>query len=148
MDDPVNISTRSASIPRFSPETIALLVKYTESIPDACQYNVIAHIGHGEGTRPNVASSFGTREPHVLFHINACDEPEHIQRARDWVDGLRKDVIATGQAMKPVYVSFMGEDEEPRESYGRNWERLQALKSTVDRGNLFQFAQPRLGRDK
>ncbi|OOQ87502.1 FAD binding domain-containing protein [Penicillium brasilianum] len=139
MDEPVNVCTRSASVPRFTPETIALLQKYSEAIPDGRQYNVIAHIGHGKSTRPNPDTSFATREPHVLFHINACDEPERMDEARSWVDGLMKEMNATRQAMKPVYVSFMGEDEDPRVSFGSHWERLQALKQSVDPDNVFRF---------
>ncbi|RJE18772.1 FAD binding domain protein [Aspergillus sclerotialis] len=145
VDDPVNVFTRSVSIPRFTPETIALLVNYSEAIPDTRQYTIIAHIAHGKGTRPNDASCFGTRRPHVLFHINACDEPEHISEAQRWTDGLMKDLVGTGQTLKPVYVSFMGKDEDPRESFGENWDRLQALKKSVDKDNLFRFSQPGSG---
>ncbi|OGE58232.1 hypothetical protein PENARI_c001G11611 [Penicillium arizonense] len=139
VDEPVNVSTRSSSIPRFTPETIALLQKYSEAIPDGRQYNVIAHIGHGKSTQPNPDSSFATREPHVLFHINACDELDRMGEAKAWVDGLMRELNATGQALKPVYVSFMGKDEDPRDSFGPNWDRLQTLKKSVDPENVFRF---------
>lgn len=139
VDEPVNVSTRSSSVPRFTSETISLLQKYSEAIPDGRQYNVIAHIGHGKSTQPNPDSSFATREPHVLFHINACDELDRMEEANAWVDGLMKELNATGQALKPVYVSFMGKDENPRDSFGSNWDRLQALKKLMDPGNVFRF---------
>ncbi|KAJ5345336.1 hypothetical protein N7452_003340 [Penicillium brevicompactum] len=139
VDEPVNVSTRSSAVPRFDPETIALLQKYSEAIPDGRQYNVIAHIGHGKSIRPNPDSSFATREPHVLFHINACDELERMGEAQAWVDGLMKELNATRHALNPVYVSFMGKDEDPRDSFGPNWDRLQALKASVDPEGIFRF---------
>ena len=69
-----------------------------------------------------------------------------ISEAQRWTDGLMKDLVGTGQALKPVYVSFMGKDEDPRESFGENWGRLQELKKSVDEGNLFRFAQPGSGQ--
>ena len=64
--------------------------------------------------------------------------------ARSWVEGLVHDLKATGEAMKPVYVNFMGLDECTEECFGPNWERLRLLKKDIDRTNLFQFAQPRI----
>ncbi|CAG8275035.1 unnamed protein product [Penicillium salamii] len=139
VEEPVNVSTRSSSISRFTSESIALLQKYSEAIPDGRQYNVIAHIGHGKSTRPNPDCSFATREPHVLFHINACDELDRMGEAQAWVDGLMKELNATRHALNPVYVSFMGKDENARESFGPNWDRLQALKKTVDPESVFRF---------
>ena len=109
------------------------------------QYNVIVHIVHGKGVRPNNAACFGTHEPHLLFHINTCDKPGEMLEARQWADGLVRDLDATGRTMSPVYVSFMGDEEDPTRSFGGNWPRLKALKKTTDPDNLFRFAQPRLG---
>ncbi|KAM5466569.1 hypothetical protein MauCBS54593_005826 [Microsporum audouinii] len=144
--EPVNVCTRSVSIPRFTPETIAVLLKYSEAIPEGGRYNIISHVGHGKGIQPNKESCFGTREPHILFHINApvSDKAGSMTDAQGWVDGLMADIKGTGQALKPAYVSFMGEDEATHESFGQNWERLQALKRDMDQKNLFKFAQPKL----
>ena len=60
--------------------------------------------------------------------------------AESWVQGLVKELKATGEVMKPVYVSFMGQDERTEDSFGGNWERLTALKKRVDGANLFRFA--------
>jgi FAD/FMN-containing dehydrogenase len=75
----------------------------------------------------------------VLFHINACDELDRMGEAKAWVNGLMRELNATGQALKPVYVSFMGKDEDPRDSFGPNWDRLQTLKKSVDPENVFRF---------
>jgi hypothetical protein len=61
-----------------------------------------------------------------------------------WVDGLVSNLKGTGEVMKPVYVSFMGDDENTHESFGDNWGRLQALKKRVDRNDVFGTAQPKL----
>ncbi|EFQ96768.1 6-hydroxy-D-nicotine oxidase [Nannizzia gypsea CBS 118893] len=146
--DPIDVCTRSISIPRFTPETIAILLKYAEDIPIGGRYNVVSHVGHGKGTKPNNSTCFGTREPHILFHINAPvpDGAGGMERAQAWVDGLMADIKGTGQALKPVYVSFMGKDEETQNSFGQNWKRLQELKGTLDKRDLFRFAQPMLGK--
>jgi hypothetical protein len=61
-----------------------------------------------------------------------------------WVDGLVSNLKGTCEVMKPVYVSFMGDDENTHESFGDNWGRLQALKKRVDRNDVFGTAQPKL----
>lgn len=144
VDLPVNVYTCCVSIPRFTSSTVAPLIKYANRIPDVRQYNVIAHIGHGKLTHRNPSSCFGTRQPHVLFHINASDEAERMADAEDWVEGLVGELKATGETMKPVYVNFMGEDERTEESFGENWEKLRTLKKMVDKDNMFRFSQPRI----
>lgn len=62
-----------------------------------------------------------------------------MAEAQAWVDGLMKELNATRHALNPVYVSFMGKDENARESFGPNWDRLQALKETVDPESVFRF---------
>ncbi|KAB5542441.1 FAD binding domain-containing protein [Coniochaeta sp. 2T2.1] len=145
--DPANVYTRSASFPKFTPATIGAITRQIEAIPGERQYVAVAHIGHGKGARPNPASCFGTRRPHVLLHINACeDEPaEMVRGAVAWVGGLVANLRATGELMNPPYVSFMGDDESARESFGEeNWGRLTELKKRVDRGDVFGTAQPKL----
>ncbi|KAK3317099.1 FAD binding domain-containing protein [Apodospora peruviana] len=145
--DPANVYTRSASFPKFTSATVRQILKQIEAIPDETkQYVAVAHIGHGKGTRPNPASCFGTRQPHVLLHINACeDEPAEMEGgAVPWVDTLVSNLRATGELMKPAYVSFMGEDESTHESFGDNWGRLKQLKKRVDGKDVFGTAQPRL----
>ncbi|EZF36477.1 hypothetical protein H109_03656 [Trichophyton interdigitale MR816] len=146
--DPTDVCCRSVSIPRFTPETIDILLKYAEAIPVGGRYNVVSHVGHGKGIKPNSTTCFGTREPHILFHINApvADGAGSMEKAQSWVDGLMADIKGTGQSLKPVYVSFMGTDEETHDSFGQNWKRLQELKGSLDKKNLFRFAQPMLGK--
>ena len=62
-----------------------------------------------------------------------------------WVNGLVSALRSTGETMKPVYVSFMGDEEDVSESFGKGWERLKALKKKVDGDNVFCFSQPKLG---
>ena len=97
-----------------------MLANYSEAIPDARQYTIIAHIGHGKGTRPNDASCFGTRQPHVLFHINACDEPEHNLRSAaldGWTDERsRRD----GAGVEACICEFHGQGRRPtRKLWGK-----------------------------
>lgn len=142
--DPANVCTRSASIPKFTATTVAQLTTAIERIPDIRQYNIIAHICHGKSVEANNDSSFATRERHVLFHINACDEPAEMATAVTWVNSVQQDLQSTGEAMNPVYASFMGEDEDARPCYRDGWDRLKGLKQRYDAEDTFCRSQPRL----
>ncbi|KAK2616913.1 hypothetical protein QQS21_000001 [Conoideocrella luteorostrata] len=144
LNEPANVYTRGISFSRFTPATISRLLKQTEAIPDGRQHNMVAHIVHGKGARPNVASCFGTRKPHVLLHINAIGETSEMKDSAAWADEVVSSINATGEAITPPYVSFMGEDEDTRETFGPNWERLKALKKRVDGTNIFSTAQPKI----
>lgn len=144
VENPSSVSTRSASFPSFTPATIAPIIKRINAIPDNRQYAVVAHIGHGKAIRPNASSCFGTRRPHILLHINASEEGDEMKAAEAWTNGLVSDLKATGEVMKPVYVSFMGEDEATHESFGENWHRLKLLKQRFDKENVFGTAQPKV----
>lgn len=134
-------ATRGVSVPRLTPEVISIL---EQSMNEAHQYTVTGLLNYGKGAQSNASSSFGLREPHVLFFINACEEAARMPEASGWVNGLADRIKATGQAMKPNYVSFATPEERVDESFGDNWAKLQELKGQVDPENLFQFAQPKL----
>lgn len=69
-----------------------------------------------------------------------------MHEAEAWVEGMVKELKATGEVMRPVYVNFMGKDERAEEAFGDQengvWKRLRKLKGRVDREDLFAFAQP------
>lgn len=64
--------------------------------------------------------------------------------AEDWVEGVVQGLHSTGEIMRPVYVSFMGEDEDPEPCFGRGWARLKTLKQSYDAEDRFCNAQPKL----
>lgn len=144
VDDPVHVYTRSSSILRFSASTVQHIKRCVESVPDIRQYSVVAHIGHGKGTRPNDSSCFATRQPHILLHINSCDEVQDMHAAAAWVDNVVSGLKSTGEVIRPVYVSFMGDDEDTHQSFGDGWERLKSLKRHYDGSDTFCHAQPKL----
>ncbi|KAK5988362.1 FAD-linked oxidoreductase aurO [Cladobotryum mycophilum] len=142
--EPDRVYTRSTSIPRFTSATISQLLKRVEAIPGERSYTLIAHLAHGKGTKPNPAACFGTRKPHILFHINACDEEERMPEGKAWVDGVVSALESTGESTKSTYASFMGEDEDTSHLYADGWDRLKALKKRVDGQNVFKYSQPKL----
>uniref|UniRef100_A0A093VYQ9 6-hydroxy-D-nicotine oxidase n=1 Tax=Talaromyces marneffei PM1 TaxID=1077442 RepID=A0A093VYQ9_TALMA len=144
IDEPVNVYTRCFVIPKWTPKTVDVLLNATRAIPKMRKYNIGSHIGHGKHTRENATSCFPYRKPHILFHINACDDTDKMDEAKAWVEKLVADLVATGEGELGVYVSFMGEDEQTKQSFADNWDQMRAIKAKVDTNNLFQFAQPRL----
>lgn len=141
---PVYIHSNSVSTRRLTAGTVSEVKKAIEAIPDTRQYNIIAHITHGKGSKPNLSSCFATREPHVLFHINASDDADKTDDGLSWVNSVVAGLHATKETITPVYVSFMGQDQATDKSFGDGWNRLKALKKKHDANNVFQFAQPKL----
>lgn len=134
-------ATRGVSVPRLMPEVISIL---EQSMNETHQYTVTGLLNYGKGAQRSSSSSFGPREPHVLFFINACDDASRMPEASGWVNGLADQIKATGRTMKSNYINFATPEERVDESFGGNWTKLQELKGQVDPENVFQFAQPKL----
>ncbi|KZL73250.1 6-hydroxy-d-nicotine oxidase [Colletotrichum incanum] len=145
ISEPVNVTTRHISFPKFTQKTMARLVQVCEAMPDEASCTVSVNILHGQATRPNSASSFGTRKPHVMLHINAVTEDasnEHI--GINWADSLVSAVESTGETIGATYVSFLESGRDAKECYGDSWERLKDIKKTIDPLNVFRHAHGRI----
>ena len=62
------------------------------------------------------------------------------ERCRSWARGLHERLAP--HAMGSVYVNFIPDDEaRVNDAYGRNFERLAAIKRRFDPANLFRTNQ-------
>jgi hypothetical protein len=145
----MNVHTRSVSISRFTRTSASILYRYGSAIPPGRSYNVSAYICHGNITKPNPGACFANtmRKPHILLHINASTDDEHMHEAREWPEGIVRELKEAGEVLGGGYVNFMGLEEGTSECFGDNWDKMKALKKKVDGGNLFKFAQPMIPVD-
>lgn len=146
ISDPVFVSTRHASIPGFTPATVAQLVRMCENMPEEAWCAISLIIAHCKATRPNAAASFGTRKAHILLHINAItDAATHEAIGAGWCDGVVAALEETGETLGPTYLNFMGLQEPAHRCFSTEaWERLKAVKRRVDPEDVFRFSQPQL----
>ncbi|KAM0543064.1 hypothetical protein ACHAPJ_012513 [Fusarium lateritium] len=141
ISDPVNVTSRHVSIPKFTGSTVAQLIDACEAMPAEADCSITSTIVHGKAARPNAASSFGTRRPHIMFHINAvANDPADEQIAVAWANRLVDDIGATGESIGPTYASFMEPGRDPAICYGANWGRLKAVKRDSDPDDVFRYS--------
>jgi FAD/FMN-containing dehydrogenase len=131
---------------------------YVRDLPDEA---ITAHVEHGART-PTVASTmhlypingaagrvgadetaFGNREARYVMNIAAfwpdpADDEADTRWVRDYYAALHPYSGNDGG-----YVNFMSTDDANRvpDNYGRNYERLRAVKTAYDPGNLFRANQ-------
>ncbi|KAF4972079.1 hypothetical protein FZEAL_9672 [Fusarium zealandicum] len=145
ISEPVNVTSRHTSITKFSDKTLAVLIDACEAMPDQASCTISASILHGKAARPNPASSFGTRQPHIMFHINAITEDAAAEQIGvAWVDHLVDALGSTDESVGPTYVSFMESARDAETCYGSNWDRLRAVKKSVDPRDVFRHCHGRL----
>ncbi|KAI5456771.1 hypothetical protein BGZ63DRAFT_428877 [Mariannaea sp. PMI_226] len=148
ISEPVNVTTRHISFPKFTDKTLTQIIDVCEAMPDEASCTISVNILHGKAARPNAASSFGTRQPHIMLHINAVTEDaaaEPIGVA--WADRVVDAVTSTGESIGPTYVSFMESVDDADKCFGDNWGRLKAVKKDADPGNVFKYTHGRVPVD-
>ncbi|GKU22902.1 unnamed protein product [Fusarium langsethiae] len=140
ISNPVNVTSRHISISKFTSDTLKQLIDACESMPVEADCSIAGTILHGKAAQPNALSAFGTRQAHIMFHINAViEEAGHQDIAIAWADHLVEGVESTGDSIGSTYVSFMESEKDPRGCYGENWDRLKAVKRKVDPNDVFRF---------
>jgi FAD/FMN-containing dehydrogenase len=125
----------------FSDELINALVEAALNFPSAMSA-IACYPIHGAATRiaPD-STAYALRE--ALWDVNAVAqwvEPAETERNIAWARQLweRIEPLTAGTA----YINHMGGDERPeriRASYGRNYDRLVALKNKYDPTNFFHL---------
>ncbi|XEU99854.1 hypothetical protein FSHL1_005141 [Fusarium sambucinum] len=145
ISNPVNVTSRHISISKFTSDTLGQLIGACESMPVEADCSITCTILHGKAAQPNALSAFGTRRPHIMFHINAVtEEAAHEDVAIAWADHLVDGIEATGDSIGSTYVSFMESEKDPKGCYGENWDRLKAVKKEVDPNDVFRFVHGRI----
>jgi FAD/FMN-containing dehydrogenase len=135
-------SWKSSYLGEFSNEAIATMVDWFATVPSPHTAVLLEHLGGAVSRIGNDETAFSGRDAPYSFLIVSV-WPDSTQSAQNiqWTD-------AFWQAMQPfasggVYVNYLGEEglERVTAAYGRNYERLVAVKTTYDPTNLFRMNQ-------
>jgi hypothetical protein len=123
-------------------EAIDALIERADAVTSPHTQLLLIPMGGALARVPNDATALGGREAPWQFHAIGV-----------WTDPAEKDVHVgwareTAEALRPyvqpgVYLNYTSDqgDERVRESYGKNYERLVALKDKYDPGNVFCLNQ-------
>jgi FAD/FMN-containing dehydrogenase len=121
---------------------IDVLVDYAKRIPDPNTEIAFAQLGGAISRVPADATAYGHREAEYTMNVHGrWSDPERDAACIGWARDLFR--AAAPFATGGVYVNFMTEDETDRvrAAYGKNYERLAALKKRYDPTNLFRMNQ-------
>jgi len=133
---------KSSYLGEFSDEAIATMVTQFAAVPSPQSAVLVEHLGGAVSRVGTNETAFAGRDAPYSFLIVSV-WPDATQSAQNiqWTDEC-------WQAMQPwasggVYVNYLG-DEDParvKAAYGRNYDRLIAVKNKYDPTNLFRVNQ-------
>ncbi len=125
---------------RLTDEVIDAIAAFVAERPTPRTLVGLRGLGGAMGRVPEEATAYGNRDAHFNLSIDAAwTDPSESERIVRWTrDAWKKMRDLTGGG---VYVNFAGlgeeNDEIARAAYGRNYDRLVAVKRKYDPGNLF-----------
>jgi hypothetical protein len=135
---------KSVEIPTMSADVVSRLEEAIEEITSPRSYAIAFQLGGAVARVGEMDTAYSHRDAGFAININgvwlpeeAAEGPRHIAWTRDLFSQL--EPLAPG-----VYVNFLGDEgqDRVRAAYGpEKYERLAALKSTWDPGNLFRWNQ-------
>jgi FAD/FMN-containing dehydrogenase len=123
-------------------DAIDTVVTQFVSVPSPQSAVLIEHLGGAVGRVGQDETAFPARAaPYSFLIVSVWPGPAESEQNIQWTDEYWR-------AMQPfasdgVYVNYLGEEGEDRvkAAYGRNYERLVALKTKFDPGNVFRCNQ-------
>lgn len=134
--------TKAHYLPEINDLVISTILDFTESLPGAY---TMAYLEPASGAMTRIASTetaFPHRNEAFGLHIfpgwkEARDDEKNINWAKDFYKALKKE------SNGGVYVNLMSDDENDRikNAYGKNYDRLVAVKKKCDPENLFRMNQ-------
>jgi FAD/FMN-containing dehydrogenase len=133
---------KSSYLGELSDDAIETMVTQFATVPSPQSAVLVEHLGGAVSRVGNDETAFSNRDAPYSFLIVSV-WPDAIQSTQNvqWTDEF-------WQTMQPwasggVYVNYLGEEgpERIKAAYGRNYDRLVALKSTYDPTNLFRVNQ-------
>jgi hypothetical protein len=126
-------------------ETMAAILLRAAARPSPQTLMALWHLGGGAAGRVAAeATAFGSRAmPFMLSFDTTWTDPADSQRNIAWTRAAWADMRRFGSG--GLYLNFAGFGEEQealvRAGYGTNYDRLAALKTEYDPGNLFHMNQ-------
>jgi FAD/FMN-containing dehydrogenase len=132
---------KSEYLPKLEPELLAKLIEHAERIVSPHSVILLFPVDGALNRLPEDKSAVGNRGSAAVLNIaasweNAEDDKANIEWARAAWHDMRR--FSTGG----TYVNFLTEeegDERIHAAYGKNYERLVAVKTKWDPGNLFRI---------
>jgi hypothetical protein len=133
------------SFKRYTPETVAVLAKYTSLLPGGGTA-ISNHILRSP--QPSERSVFGNQTSHHMIELcSTTADPTLEKRADDWARAAQKELLENDpdNVLKSRYIALVDkEDRDLRMVYGLHYDTLLALKKKYDPDNVFKYAVPRL----
>ena len=132
---------KSSYLKGLPDEAIEFFVESVATGPSAGCQMIIEHYGGEMSRKQNDATAFDHRQAQYNVMIlglsnDPADDEQNAKWAREVFEKTRP--FSTGGA----YVNYLGEGEDVRRAYGPGkYERLAALKTQYDPGNLFRLNQ-------
>jgi FAD/FMN-containing dehydrogenase len=118
------------------------IVGFLEASDASLRVAQLRALGGAMARVPSEATAFAHRGSRIMANVAAFYDGEADKPARQaWVDDFS---AALRQDDRGAYVGFLGDEGEERlrAAYpGATWERLRAVKSRYDPGNLFRRNQ-------
>lgn len=130
---------KSSFLTGLSDDAIERMIERYVSTPSPSSAIAIEHLGGAIGRLPDDATAFGDRSaPYSVIITGAWTDSAESDRNLRWV----RDVWSalTPYTRATVYVNYVDGDETGRmqAAYGRNYQRLTALKAKYDPDNFFR----------
>jgi FAD/FMN-containing dehydrogenase len=136
---------KSLSLDRLDDEAITAIIGYAIERPSSDTLMALWHLQGGAASQVDAATTaFGSRvAPFLLSFDTTWTDSADTERNIAWTRAAWADMRRFGSG--GLYLNFAGFGEEKealvRASYGANYERLVALKTTYDPTNLFRMNQ-------
>jgi FAD/FMN-containing dehydrogenase len=133
---------KSSYLGELSDDAIATMVDQFATVPSPQSAVLVEHLGGAVSRIGSGETAFADRDaPYSFLIVSVWPDATQSAQNMQWTDEC-------WQAMQPfasggVYVNYLGEEgpERVKAAYGRNYDRLVALKNTYDPTNLFRMNQ-------
>lgn len=135
---------KSLNALELTDELIDRIIAHGRTRPSPQTLFVIRHLGGAMSRVPADATAFGDRSAQYNISIDATwTDPADDERVINWTQSVWNDLRHYSDG--GVYLNFPGLQEEGqalmRAQFGKNYERLAALKRQYDPTNLFRLNQ-------
>jgi FAD/FMN-containing dehydrogenase len=132
---------KSTMIHEFTDEIIETLKGHALSRPSRHTNIDLLYLGGQYGRVSPEATAFGNRSESIMINFESnWEEPGEDATNIEWTRRCLKEVEDLSQSRTYLNFAGMGEDGDKmvRASFGRNYDRLQAVKAKYDPDNLFR----------